>query len=102
MSTIIYVVAQKSLQHDDFEKVSLYNDLVQYGYAIPEKLRAELETILGPSTALDDGITIRMPEESIVELALDGEGEVMYGDGQKILLSDLPKNTVAIRIYATS
>ncbi len=102
MSVTIYVAARKSLQHDDFEKVSLYNNLVQYGYAIPEKLKSELEAMLGPNTALNDEVPIPMPEESIIELAVDGEGDALYGEGLTISLASLPANTVAIRIHATA
>lgn len=99
MSGSIYVVAQKQLTKEDFDKVVLYNGLFEEGYDIPQELKKDLLNILGPDV-LDDGL-ISVPEEGqIVELYLEGDGDVMYGDGLLIPISVLPINTVALRVYA--
>ncbi len=100
MSISVYVKAQKQLSKSDFEKVSLYNKLVEEEYPAPEELFAEVQTILG--VKIYKGEPIPVPSEKVIEIGLDGEGDVMYGDGLLIQVSSLPVNTVALRVYASS
>ncbi len=99
MSVSIYVVAQKQLSQKDFEKVALYNSLRENDYDVPQGLGEELKGILGPD-ALDDDFISVPGEKQIVELYLEGDGNVMYGDGLIIPFSALPINTIALRVFA--
>lgn len=99
MSVSIYVVAQKEITETEFKKVGLYNGLVENGYEPPEQLKSELTSLLGSDIFDDEFISI--PEnKQVVELEVESEGNVMYGDGMAIPISSLPTNTIAIRVYS--
>lgn len=101
MSISVSIVAQKQLVKSDFEKVALYNGLVDKEYDIPSDLLVEIQSILGVTLFTGEPITV--PDNTqIVEIGLMGEGDVMYNDGLIIPISELPLNTIALRVYASS
>ncbi len=101
MSISISIEAQKQLTKEDFEKVALYNGLIDKEYDVPRDLFDEIQSILGVS--LYNGEPVNTPEDKqIVEIGLSGEGDVMYeNNGLVIPISALPLNTIALRIYAS-
>lgn len=99
MSVSIYVVAQKQLSKEDFEKITLHNGLIENGYNVPTELVDELKATFDIDDIGDEPISLPDGIQA-VEIHLGGRGSVMYGDGLVIPVSNIPINTVALRIYA--
>lgn len=96
MSLDVLVVAQRQVSQKDLEMVNVYNSLVKHDLTIPDDLYLELHNRLGD--AFDEGEFIDV-ESDLIEVWARGDGDVMHGSGKVIKLSDLPPDTVSIRIY---
>ncbi len=104
MSISIRVAACREITDDDRSLITIYNGLVEHNIDPPDDLVHKLNSILGDG-AFDVGDTLSISDPApgtvkTVELLVRGEGDVMYGDGMLIYMSDLPPNTVALRIYS--
>ncbi len=97
MSTSISVVARISLSDDDVEAIRTYNNLCELEIEIPEKLVDIIQNVL--RTKWDVGEKLPT-ENTLVEVHLEGKGDAMYDDGMIVPMHEIPKGTVALRIYA--
>ena len=105
MSTSIHVRVQCKLTPDILSSVRLYNDLVQAGYTPPKRMTEDLRLLLGNDDCEEWGyspLVVSGQAGELVESSMKHEGDVMYGDGMTILVTDLPTNAVALRVYAVS
>jgi hypothetical protein len=99
MSVSVGIYAQRKITEEDIALVQAHNTLVDQGYPIPAAMKAGLEARLGGG--FDIGEPIKCPGGEFIEVWVPGEGDAMYGDGEVVKISDLPKGTFAIRVSAS-
>lgn len=96
MSVRIYVVVRRRMAEEDLEYVSPYNSLLDKGIDPPDEVIKKLTSVLGEFDTCES-IDV---QPGTVEIGVSGAGDVMDGDGMLIRLSDLPPDTVSLRIFA--
>lgn len=101
MGIDIWVAARKRILPDEQKTIETYNTMLDLGLPITEEHKQSILGILGraPEDGWHEGISLDY--EGVIELTVDGEGDVMYYDGMVLKLEDLPPGTVELRIYAS-
>ena len=100
MSVDIWVVARRKLTQDNLALVRLYNDLVDKNFTPPADLAHHLRGMFGEDSFWP-GEPIELSEGTdTVEIRVESQGDVMYGEGQIIKIADLPPDTIELRVYA--
>ena len=102
MGASVWIAAQRKVTDDDREHISIYNQCRKRGITPPVQVTEHLHKVLGDyiMEKAQDNECIAI-EEDTVEVNLYGrwEGDPDYGDGAILMLSDLPPETIAIRVY---
>jgi hypothetical protein len=98
MSVSIYVNARKELSREDADLIRAYMTLTDSNIQVPKELGDAIVRITGKKNWYD--MPDKFLEGTTVELPVNGDGDVMYGDGMILRLKDLPEGTKELRIYA--
>lgn len=109
MSISINIAAIKAITEKDVRYVNIFVMCNDGGVEVPRTVVDYIRKSLGDEVleTLRDGGCAQHDDEAFlygaIEIPLYGryEGDVMYGDGVVLQLSDLPEGTVALRIYSS-
>lgn len=100
MSVGVYVKARRRLGVRDHHLIRAYNALCAAEIPPPVDLVGEINQQLGYQAACTWCEPIgTVEEDAVIEIDVNGDGDVAYGDGMILKLSDLPADTFALRIY---
>ena len=102
MSVSIYVHAQKKILPEEKGVLVAYNQLISAGLPVSPEHIAKIKAIIGREPDVRWEERLELDYDGLVELYVEGEGDVMYYDGMVLKLEDLPKGTVSLRIFAFS
>lgn len=104
MSVSVNMVAQKRVSSEELCVIEAWNALYDRGIKPSEEHRQKVREITGLKMKWDESVDCDAlaVEGGYVEIRIEPEGHVEYGDGAVILMDTLPPGTFAIRVYMTA
>lgn len=100
MSLSVHVVAIREVSRADYKIAEAALALYHAGFPLAGEVLAVVRDRFGVDDIGD--LDVRdVSEGCSVEVPVSVDGDVMYGDGAKVCLADLPGGTTYLRVYAS-